>query len=181
MLKSKIKFTYHDYKNMPESETKRYELLEGELVLVPSPGEKHQSISRNLAFRLLGFIESNSLGAVYYAPLDVVLGENVVQPDIIYISREKSQIITPAEIRGSPDLVIEILSPATASRDQTFKRTLYARHGVTEYWIVDPDEETIEVMKLGGKGYETVRAYKKGQVLVSPLLSRFRIKLEEIF
>lgn len=181
MLKSKIKFSYKDYKSLPESETKRYELLEGELIMVPSPSERHQSISRNLEFILYQFIRDNNLGTLYYAPFDVILGEDVVQPDIIYISKERLSIIAEGEIRGAPDLVIEILSPATAERDRTYKRTLYARHGVREYWLVAPDERSIEVMKLGEAGFEPVHSYRKEEILTSPLLEGLHLNLEEVF
>ena len=182
MLKSKIKFTYRDYKNLPESETKRYELLGGELLMVPSPTTYPQRISRNLGSQLWDFARRNALGEVFYAPCDVILGDDVVQPDIIYISKEHLYIVAEGEIRGgAPDLVIEILSPATAERDRTYKRTLYARHGVKEYWIVDPEERIIEVMKLGEAGFETVGVYKKEEILISPLLKGFRLNSGEIF
>jgi len=86
-------------------------------------------------------VEGKNLGRVYDASFDVVFSkEDVVQPDILFISKARSKIITEEEIRGAPDLVIEIFSPATAERDRTYKKTLYARHGVQEYWIVDPSE-----------------------------------------
>lgn len=181
MVRSDIKFTYEDYKSLPESETKRYELLEGELVVVPSPNERHQSVSRNLEFLLFKFVKDNNLGTVYFAPFDVVLGGNVVQPDIMYISRDRLSIITKDEVRGAPDIVIEILSPATAARDRGLKRRLYGRHGVRELWIVDPDQETIEVANLGKTGLETTGVYKKGEILASPLLPGFQPDLGEVF
>ena len=182
MLKSKIKFTYRDYKNLPESETKRYELLGGELLMVPSPTSYHQRISWNLE-RILGdFVSRHDLGFVYHAPLDVVFSqEDVAQPDIFFISEEHFEIITEEHIRGAPDLIIEILSPATAERDRTYKRTLYARHGVKEYWIVDPETKSIEVMALQEKGFETAQVYKMGESLSSPLLNKLSLNLEEVF
>ena len=184
-MKMRIKFTYEDYKSLPESETKRYELLGGELVMVPSPTEYHQRISRNLLFILWEFVRERDLGQVYDAPLDVVLGKGdereVVQPDIFYISKERSGIIAEEEIRGAPDLVIEITSPATAERDRTYKKTLYARHGVREYWIVDPEAKTVEVFTLGERGFELIRTYKAEEVLNSPLLEGLEVDLKEVF
>ena len=181
----KIKFTYEDYKSLPESETKRYELLGGDLVLVPSPTEYHQRISGNLEFVLRQFVREKGLGRVYHAPLDVVLGEGeereVVQPDIFFISKERFQIIAEEEIRGAPDLVIEITSPATEDRDRHYKKTLYARHGVREYWIVDPEARKVEVFALGEKGFELVRAYEAGEALRSPLLEGLEVDLNEVF
>ena len=105
-----IKFTYEDYLNAPED--KRYELLDGELVPIPTPGELHQSISILLGSKLLQFAFENSSGRVYHAPFDVVLSDvDVVQPDLLFVSNERDHIITPANIQGAPDLVVEILSP----------------------------------------------------------------------
>jgi len=178
---TKIKFTYRDYKGLPESETKRYELLEGELIMVPSPSTYHQRISGNLEFLLRDFVEKNKLGEVLYAPLDVHLGEDVVQPDILFISKERSKIITEEEIRGAPDLVIEIFSPTTAKRDRTYKETLYSREGVREYWMVDPEKKTIQVMTLGKAGFENFGTYGKMDTLKSPIFPALNIKVSQIF
>ena len=178
---TKIKFTYRDYKGLPESEVKRYELLEGELVMVPSPNTYHQRISGNLEFLLRDFVEKNKLGEVFDAPLDVHLGEDVAQPDILFVSKERSRIITEEEIRGAPDLVIEIFSPTTAERDRTYKETLYAREGVREYWMVDPEKKTVEVMTLGKAGFESCGTYGKMDTLKSPIFPTLGIKLFEIF
>ncbi|MBI4334938.1 MAG: Uma2 family endonuclease [Chloroflexi bacterium] len=181
MVRSGIKFTYEDYRSLPESETKRYELLEGELVVAPSPNERHQSVSRNLEFLLFQFVKDNNLGTIYFASFDVHLGDNVLQPHIMYISRDRLSIITRDEIHGPPDLVIETLSPATAARDRNIKRTVYARRGVRELWIVDPEGEAIEVAKLGKAGLETTGIYKKGETLRSHVLPGFRPDLREVF
>lgn len=180
-LKTPIKFTYEDYKNLPESEVKRYELLEGDLVMTPSPTWKHQDILLKLLVRLDAFVTNRSLGRVACAPLDVILGDDVAQPDILFISNEKSDIIQEGEIRGAPDLIIEILSSSTAQRDRTYKRTLYARHGVREYWLVDPDTQTSEILALGAKGYRLVKRYEQEQTLISPLLPGLQISLSEVF
>ena len=178
---TKIKFTYRDYKGLPESETKRYELLEGELVMVPSPSTYHQRISRKFGFLLENFVEKNKLGEVFYAPLDVHLDEDVVQPDILFVSKERSGIITEEEIRGAPDLVIEIFSPTTAERDRTYKETLYAREGIREYWMVDPEKKTVQVMTLGKAGFESSGTYGKKDTLKSPIFPALSIKLSQIF
>ena len=182
MPKAAIKFTYEDYKNLPESETKRYELIEGELIIVPSPTFEHQDISANLVFALAKFVREHKLGKVLHAPLDVVLDdENVVQPDIIFISKARLQIIHQEAIKGAPDLVIEILSSSTRERDRTVKKKLYARAGVTEYWLVDPQSKTIEILKLGEAGFERVALYSQDEALTSPVLPGLQIDLREIF
>ena len=167
-------------RNTPED--KRYELLDGELVTVPTPGELHQSVSAQLGWRLVQFASENNLGRVYHAPFDVVLSElDVVQPDLLYVSTERTHIITPENIQGAPDLVVEILSPSTATRDRTFKRTLYARHGVKEYWMVDTSAKDITVLLLGDRGFEVVDVYGESKALTSPKLRGFRLKLDDIF
>ena len=181
-LNANIKFSYEDYKSLPESETRRYELIEGELVMVPSPNEYHQRISGRLEFILRAFVEDKNLGRVYDAPFDVVFSEeDVVQPDILFVSKERFSIITEEEIRGAPDLVVEIFSPATAERDRTYKKTLYARHGVKEYWIVDPEEKTIKVMALGKAGFESSGSYGKRDTLRTSTFPGLAINLSEVF
>ena len=175
-----IKFTYEDYLNAPED--KRYELLDGDLVALSSPEEFHQRVSILLGTKLVQFAVENRLGRVYHAPFDVVLSDfDVVQPDLIFVSNERADIITPANIQGAPDLVIEILSPSTATRDKTFKRSLYARHGITEYWMVDLTAKTITILRLGERGFEVVNTYGEGETLTSPTLQGFTLNLNDIF
>ncbi len=175
-----VKFTYQDYLNAPED--KRFELLDGELITPPIPGELHQSVSAQLGWRMVQFASENKLGRVYHAPFDEVLSDSdVVQPDLLFVSHERSQIITPENIQGAPDLVVEILSPSTATRDRTFKRTLYARHGVKEYWMADTTEKDVAVLLLGDPGFEVVEVYSRSEVLTSPTLPGFRLRLYDIF
>ena len=174
------KFTYQDYLNTPDD--KRYELLDGELVTVSTPGELHQSVSAQLGWRLVQFASENNSGRVYHAPFDVVLSDtDVVQPDLLFVSNERSQIITPKNIQGAPDLVVEILSPSTATRDRTYKRTLYARYGVKEYWMVDTTGEDVTILLLGDRGFEVVDVYGESEALTSPTLGGFRFNLDDIF
>lgn len=180
MLKAKVKFTYGDYLQLPGD--KRYELMEGDLYIVPSPNVYHQTILEKIFLALHHHTASRGLGELHLAPLDVVLSEeDVFQPDIFFISKERSNIITERNIQGVPDLIIEILSPATAERDRGLKRKLYARYGVKEYWIVDPDNKSVEVMTLGEEGFQTAQLCKMGKSLSSPLLKGFFLNLKEIF
>ena len=180
IAKPRVKFTYEDYLHTPEDQY--YELLDGELIVVPALGELHQSVSALLGWKLIQFASENRLGRVYHAPFDVVLSDlDVVQPDLIFISNARAHIITDANIQGAPDLVIEILSPSTAARDKTFKRTLYAMHGVQEYWMVDAIAKTATVLLLGERGFEVVNTYREGEILTSPTLRGFTLNLNEIF
>ena len=175
-----IKFTYRDYVNTPED--KRYELLDGELILSEAPSRVHQRADIRLGSRMHLFVDGHGLGVVYHAPRDVVLTDtDVVQPDLMFISNERLHIDTEREVRGAPDLVVEVLSPSTSGRDRTFKRALYARHGVKEYWLVEPAARTIEVLLLGEDSFEAVATYGEGDTLVSPTLQGFRIDVDEVF
>ena len=143
------KLTYADY--LKTSDDERYELLNGELVMPPAPLTGHQMISMALASRLYLYVDEKGLGTVVAAPIDVVLSDtDVVQPDVLFVSSQRSQIVTRENVRGAPDLVVEILSPATEERDRTVKLGLYAQHGVIEYWMVDPDAKTVSVPVAGG-------------------------------
>ena len=172
--------TYADYLKTADDE--RYELLSGALIRFPSSREIHQYILGRLFLRLGAFIYGRNLGKVYCSPFDVVLSDtDVVQPDLLFVSSGRESIITPENIQGAPDLVVEILSPATAARDRTLKLDLYARHGVQEYWIVDPDARAITVLRRGESRFEVVGIYGEEETLRSATLADLSITLQEIF
>jgi len=175
----KKKYTYEDYLKTPDDE--RYELIEGELLMTPSPIPKHQRISRELEFEIMKFVKANDLGEIFYAPCDVYLdNENVVQPDILFISKERLNIIGEKNIQGAPDLVIEIISESTAYRDLVQKKKLYGKFGVKEYWIAIPGEELVEVYILKDNTYTLHKTYGKGDTVESPYLKKFKIELKGI-
>ena len=179
-VKPRIKLTYADYRQTSDDE--RYELLDGELIMTPAPNIAHQSVQVELGAQLYIFVKAKELGRVFFAPTDVALSDtDVVQPDLLFISVEREHILTRANIQGAPDLVVEIRSEATAERDETLKRKLYAEHGVQEYWLVDPESMTVTVLLLGRDGFEEVATYWKGQTLTSPTLPGFSVNLDELF
>lgn len=174
------KYTYEDYCKI--SDEKRYELIEGELLMTPSPITKHQRISGKLEFILRRFLTENNLGELFYAPYDVCFdNENVVQPDILFISKDRAEIVGEKNVQGAPDLVIEIVSESSAYRDMVQKKKLYAKFGVKEYWIVIPESEEIAVYTLKDKTYQLCKAYGKGNTLESSLLKGLKIGLMDIF
>ena len=176
-----FKFTYEDYRTAPPD--KRYELLDGELLLTPAPNLKHQRLQLRLGMRLAQFIEERGLGELFFAPCDVVLSNtDVVQPDLLFVSRERQYLLSGGDnVRGAPDLVVEILSPGTAERDRGYKRTLYARHGVKEYWLVDPAAETVWIHTLRNGSLALAHTFGREQTLRSPLLAGFELDLDAIF
>ncbi|MCL6447474.1 MAG: Uma2 family endonuclease [Armatimonadetes bacterium] len=172
-------YTYEDYAKLPEGAP--YQLIGGKLIMTPSPTVYHQYISTRIVKRLIDFVEEKGLGVVLHAPLDVYLEEKeTYQPDIIYISRERSEIIEE-RIRGAPDLVVEILSPSTAYYDLRKKARVYARHGVKEYWVVDPLEESIEIYTNRDGSFELVQRAEGEEAAGSVLLEGFAVELKDIF
>ena len=143
-------YTYEDYLRLPDEEGYNYEILDGMLVKEPAPYVHHQRVSRRLQ-RLLEdyFALQDPAGEVFDAPIDMTLSDtNVIQPDLVYIPGDNSEIVEEARINGIPYLVVEILSKWTRSKDRVRKRNIYERMGVPHYWIVDPYDETIEAHAL---------------------------------
>ncbi len=181
-LKKEVKFTYDDYLVWDIGNDKRYELIGGEFFMAPAPNTWHQSVSRDIEFKIACFLENSRLGKVFYAPYDVVLSnEDVVQPDIIFVSKENRHIITQDNIKGSPDLLIEIISKNSAQRDRIIKRRLYEKYGVHEYWLVDMDKKEIEVLVLTKGTYEIYAVFQSQDTLSSVVLKELHFKVEEVF
>jgi Uma2 family endonuclease len=179
-----VKLTYQDYLLFPD-DGKRHELIDGEHVVTAAPNRKHQAISVNLAGMIWGFLQAHPIGRVFAAPFDVIFSDfDVVEPDLLYLSRERmAEIETSPGVKGAPNLVVEILSEATRKRDETIKRRLYDRFGVTEYWVVDPELDTIRVYRRAGEQYERNAdlTVKNGDHLTSPLLPGLELPLAKIF
>jgi len=166
---------------MPD-DGKRYELINGEVFVTPSPSEKHQRVAGRLFLSMATHVEENKLGRVYFAPFDVVLSEkHAVQPDIIFVSAARMGIIGPEYIVGPPDLLVEILSPQRVAFDRVTKFAQYAHFGVGEYWIVDPIGENVDVYRLVGSNYELVGAFSGDQAVESPLLPGWRLTVRNLF
>ncbi len=178
--KPRIKLTYEDYLSTPDD--KRYELLDGELVLAPAPRTTHQRTLFELTLNVGLHVKNHDLGEVFTAPTDVFLTDtDVVQPDLSFISKERAGIITELNIQGAPDLVIEVLSSSTASRDRGYKRTLYAQHGVREYWMAGVESATITVLLLGENGFEVFGTFGEGETFRSPTLEGFEVEIDVVF
>ena len=172
----KRKLTYADYLNTPDDDN-YYELIDGELVMVPPPIIEHQRWSVRLSSKLVVLLDDIGLGEVLAAPTGVILSDTeVVQPDVLFVSNERKHIIHRAVIHGAPDLVVEILSPSTARRDRIVKREMYARHGVREYWLVDVNARTItQLLMREGPDFDTIGVFGPGETLTSPTLGGFRL------
>ena len=122
--------------------------------MTPAPSTSHQTVSKRLQHQLYMQVELAGLGLVFNAPVDVQLTEHdIVQPDLVVVLQHRTRMITPTQINGVPDLVVEILSPSTATTDTTLKKQLYERTGVAEYWIADPDNQRLECYRLSDGVY----------------------------
>jgi len=175
-------WTYEDYLKI--SDDKRYEVINGRLYEMPAPTPWHQRILKRLLNILTGFAElKESRGEVLPSPIDVVLGDRyVLQPDIVFISKESLGIIGEKAITGPPDLVVEIISPATVRRDTVVKKEIYERFGVREYWIVYPGERAVEVWVLNDKGKYELFSVAEGEGKVkSKVLEELEVGLKEVF
>ncbi len=180
LAKPAAKLTYADYLSYPGDQ--RCELIDGELIVVGSPSITHQMASMALSLEMGGYARERELGWVFHAPTDVVLTDtDVVQPDLFFVAADQEHIITHANIQDAPDLIVEILSPSTARLDRAAKRSLYARHGVREYWIVDPLARSVVVMLLTDDDFEVIGEYQGEDAPMSTTLRGFTVSLTKIF
>lgn len=178
--KPELKFTYEDYLLLPED--KQYELIDGDLYFIPAPRPYHQIVAGQIGVALHLFVDERGLGKVIHAPCDVYFSRyDVVQPDILFITSERLGIIKETNIQGPPDLAIEIISPSNPRKDRELKRTLYARYGVREYWIVDPDARSMEVFTRQEGDLKLHQTFVADDWLTSPLLEGFRLSLPVAF
>ena len=149
--RSTIRYTYQDYLGIPEDTSRRYEIVDGELFVTPTPRFRHQEVVTSLAHILRGLSDEHGLGKVVVGPITVRLhDELVLEPDVAFVSTDRLDIVDPEGIiDGAPDLVVEVLSPSNRTYDRNLKRKRYLDNGVSEVWIVDADERTIEVWRPG--------------------------------
>ena len=172
--------TWEDVERMPE-DGNRYESIGGRLYMTPAPATRHQRISKRLQSALMQILEHAGHGEVFQAPCLVEFpgtGDRV-QPDLLFVSNERRGIITEKRMLGAPDLVVEILSPSTAHRDRGIKLDLYARSGVSQYWIVDPDQDAVDVWRFAeNPGHERCAGEMPVRFGTGPL---GMIDLDEVF
>ena len=177
-------WTYEEFMALPEGGPVRYEIIDGELCMTPSPVTRHQKISKNLLFEIERFLRTNPLGEIFAAPVDVVFSQEppqVVVPDLVFVAAEHLSLITEKNLQGVPDLLVEILSPTTATIDRRVKHALYELVGVPEYWIVDPERNSVQVFRLSGGRYAPALEFGLGDRLETPLLPGLSIPLSNVF
>lgn len=172
--------TYDDYKKTPEGGN--YQLIGGEIIEMTAPSLYHQKILQNLNYYLSVYIRQNGLGEVYVAPTDVYFSKTeTYQPDLLILLTESLHKMQESKIEGAPDLIVEILSPSTGYYDVKYKKSVYEKFGVKEYWIVDPKDKTIEIYQNSQGKFVLTSELSKTGTAQSTLLSGFIVELEKIF
>ena len=179
-----VKLTYDDFVLFPDDGL-RHELIDGEHYVTPSPNTKHQKVLGNLYLLVGQWLRAHPVGELFLAPFDVVFTPtDVVEPDLLYMSNERAaEILTDANVQGVPELVVEIGSPGTRRRDETVKRALYERAGVSEYWVVDPELDVVRIYRREGERFARPAelSAEAGDVLTTTLLPGLALQLADIF
>ncbi|MEW8959175.1 MAG: Uma2 family endonuclease [Moorella sp. (in: firmicutes)] len=174
--------TYDDYVLFPE-DGRRHELIGGEHYMTPAPTTVHQGFLAKLFHVLYKHVTANRLGQVFFAPVNVVLSpQDVVQPDLIFISNDRRHRLTPQNVQRAPDLVVEIISEASRRLDKKLKRNLYARYDVLEYWLFDPELQEVEIYRRDAENRLVKEAeYEEQGTIISPLLPGLIINIEALW
>lgn len=179
------RLTYDDFVLFPD-DGKRHEIIDGVHYVTPSPNLRHQALVGRIFFEITLYLRSRpGAGQVFLSPLDVVLSfHDVVEPDLLFVAGDQTAILTEKNVQGPPALVVEVLSKGTRKRDAQIKRRLFERTGVREYWLVDPELDTVQVFRPGAQG-RLVRVdeltAEDGHTLTTPLLPGCAIDLRELF
>ncbi len=176
------KYSYQDYLELPEEPGYRFEILEGFLVREPSPNVMHQRVSRRMQWILEDYFrQTDPDGELFNAPLDVTMLDSVVQPDLFFISGAQKELVLEARIDGPPKLVVEILSPSTIRKDRLKKLKIYQEAQVEHYWLVNPDEKTMECFALRADLYSLVASGMDEDIVEHPDFPALSIHLATLW
>jgi Uma2 family endonuclease len=160
--RSRIRWTWSEFARLPDQGSRRAEVIDDELYVTPAPTPWHQRVVTRLIETLGPFVRKHDLGEVFPGPIDVIFAEgDYLEPDLVFVGRDRLGLVSDRGIEGPPDLVVEVLSPSTAGRDRGLKRDRYRLYGVAEYWILDPDSGAVEAWAFDGDT-ETARSLGRG-------------------
>lgn len=180
----KVYFTYESIEKLPEwPDGPLIELLHGDIFMVPSPSLIHQKVMLNIATAFKAYVDKENLGDVFTAPVDVILSsENVVVPDVVFVSHAKENLLTPQNIRGVPDIVVEVLSQ-NKERDLVQKKDLYETFHVPEYWVVDITSKSVTVFRIDERKqkYGKPLVYGASDAIKSGVLGKLVLICESLF
>jgi Uma2 family endonuclease len=175
------KMTAAEFFSLPEGPP-YFQLIDGDLYLSPSPRRFHQKLVVRLVGLLHSYLERHPIGEIYVAPSDVVFTEDtILNPDIYFVSRERAGILTEQGAEGAPDLVVEVLSPGTATLDLGRKREVYAESGVREMWVVSPKTRGVEVYRFAENASEPAAILIEGGTLASALFPDLAVRISDLF
>ena len=183
------RLTFEEWQALPETK-QRCEVVDGVLVMPPSPTDVHQWVGFRITSRLSVFVEQGELGMVLMAPRDVLIQRNplrIRQPDVIFLNADRAGVRRPSDLVGQPrteaplDLVIEVISPSNTRRQVQEKLEDYHSIGVRECWLVDFATLTIEVWRSGAEGYELASTAGMHDTLRSEVLPGFELPVEDVF
>jgi Uma2 family endonuclease len=173
--------TWEDIKDLPESHG-RTEIVDGEFVVSPTPGSRHQVICYRLALKLGPYVTEQHLGTLFSHPIHVILAEHVhYEPDLSFIARARGSIIQESYIDGPPDLVIEVISESNRTHDTVVKHRDYAVYGVAEYWLVDMREEVISTWGLRDQAYALLGRAPRGKLVTTNVLEGLKLDPADAF
>ena len=173
-------YTVSDYLQLPENAP--YQLINGKLIFMAAPGTNHQLVLQKLNRYIDNYVFSNNLGNIFVAPTDVLFdNENVIQPDILFVSIKRKEIIHEARITGAPEFVVEILSPGTEKYDRNNKLSIFGKHGVEECWLVSLKNENIEVYQNQNHQMVLVQTAQKSDSINSKVIKGFELHVNAIF
>jgi len=175
------RYTYDELIAEMAETNQPHELWDGELIMAPAPFFSHQKIALRFYRTLDDWVTPRDLGEVVASPIDMVLSPHrAVQPDVAFIAKERLNIIDRA-IMGPVDLAAEVISLGGRNRDRIEKRDLYEQYGVKEYWIIDPEPQTVEVLHMVNSRYELAMRSGPGATAASRLLPGFEVKVDWLF
>lgn len=179
------KMTYEEFRHMeiPDGDTSIYELINGNIMRRSSPQSRHQIVQSNLIRSFGNFVFEKQLGRIMGAPMDVVFSDkDSAQPDVFFVKKEREKIIEwDGLVWGSPDLIVEIISKGTGKHDRVDKYNLYEKFGVSEYWLVDPANQTVQVYFLEDKKYVLQQFQETEGAVKSKVLEGFEMEMEAVF
>lgn len=176
-------WTYEDYLRLPD-DGRRYEVIRGVLYVAASPNYDHQYTALKLALKLAPFVEENELGVVLTGPFDILLPEGIatpVEPDILFIRKERQPRRGDKNFQGVPDLLVEVLSPSSRVYDRKIKLAAYRDAGVPEFWLVDPVSRTVVIYGWKEGRFTEIDRGGVGDEVSSVVLPGFRLQVGQIF
>lgn len=181
-VSNKRRLNYDDYARLTPPDSGNYELHNGQIIIMPTPTPRHQLFATNLSAELYIYSRRTQSGRVIAAPMDTVFTPNdVLQPDLLFLSTEKLHLIGAKKIEGAPDLVVEILSPSNVAREMSYKKHVYEFSGVREYWVVNLEKQSVTQYENIEGEFFLRRVFQKTEILTSIILTGFETPLETLF